>query len=40
MADLREVFQKYGGDYETTMARFMGKLGQALQAAALLELLK
>ncbi|WP_040197143.1 Hpt domain-containing protein [Candidatus Soleaferrea massiliensis] len=24
MADLKEVFQKYGIDYETTMSRFMG----------------
>ena len=23
MADIKEVFQKYGADYETTMSRFM-----------------
>ena len=36
MADLREVFQKYGGDYETTMARFMGNEQMYLRILSML----
>lgn len=36
MANLREVFQKYGGDYETTMARFMGNEQMYLRILSML----
>ncbi len=36
MTNLKEVFQKYGVDYETTMARFMGNEQMYLRILAML----
>lgn len=36
MAALKEVFQKYGADYETTMSRFMGSEQIYLKILAML----
>ena len=36
MADLKEVLQKYGADYETTMSRFMGSEQMYLKILAML----
>ncbi|MBT9778880.1 Hpt domain-containing protein [Clostridium sp. MCC353] len=36
MAVLKEVFQKYGTDYETTMSRFMGSEQMYLKILAML----
>ena len=36
MTDLKEVFQKYGADYETTMARFMDSEQMYLRILAML----
>lgn len=36
MADLKEVFQKYGANYETTMTRFMGNEQIYLKILAML----
>ncbi|WP_418667229.1 Hpt domain-containing protein [Allofournierella sp.] len=36
MADLKEAFQKYGADYETTMPRFMGSEQMYLKILAML----
>ncbi len=36
MADLKEVLQKYGADYETTMSRFMGSEQMYLRILAML----
>ena len=36
MADLKEVFQKYGNNYEITMSRFMGNEQLYLKILAML----
>lgn len=36
MADLKEIFQKYGADYETTMSRFMCSEQMYLKILAML----
>lgn len=36
MADLKEVFQQYGADYETTMARFTGNEQMYLKILSML----
>ena len=36
MAALKEVFQKYGADYETTMSRFLGSEQIYLKILAML----
>ena len=36
MADLKEVLQKYGADYDTTMSRFMGSEQMYLKRLAML----